>query len=88
MTRVSWPLLLLSLVTWTTQAQHLESGIDKIGFDRSVRPQDDLFRFVNGEWLKHTQIPADKSNYGSFIELSDEAQINLTWPLSGNIIIG
>jgi hypothetical protein len=39
-----------------------------------VRPQDDLYRFVGGNWLAHTEIPADRSNYGSFIILDDQAQ--------------
>ncbi len=53
------------------------SGIDKRGTDPSVRPQDNLFLYTNGEWLKHTPIPADKSNYGSFGILQDEAEINI-----------
>ena len=70
-------LLLLFTVISTTLRSEDKSGIDPIGFDRSVRPQDDLFLHVNGEWLKHTPIPNDKSNYGSFIQLIDEALINL-----------
>ncbi|MGB4708916.1 MAG: M13-type metalloendopeptidase [Fuerstiella sp.] len=58
-------------------AQDLFSGIDPDGFDRSVRPQDDLYQFVNGRWLLHTQIPSDKSNYGSFSGLADAAQENI-----------
>jgi predicted metalloendopeptidase len=54
-----------------------KSGIDPKGFDRSVRIQDDLFMHVNGEWLRHTPIPDDKSNYGSFTILSDEAQARI-----------
>lgn len=50
------------------------SGIDPDGFDRSVRPQDDLFLYVNGRWLMTTQIPSDKSNYGSFTALDDAAR--------------
>ncbi|MDH5226024.1 MAG: peptidase M13, partial [Gammaproteobacteria bacterium] len=46
-------------------------------FDRTVRPQDDLYRFVNGTWLKNTEIPSDKSNYGSFTVLADGAEKNL-----------
>src|SRR5262245_66522387 len=42
--------------------------------DRSVRPQDDFFRFVNGLWSDKTPIPADRSNYGTFAELRDRAQ--------------
>jgi putative endopeptidase len=48
-------------------------GIDFSGFDKSVRPQDDLFRAVNGQWLKTTQIPPDKADWGSFIVLLDRS---------------
>jgi putative endopeptidase len=52
----------------------LKSGLDLAGFDRNVRPQDDLYRFAGGTWLAKTPIPADRSNYGSFIILDDQAQ--------------
>ncbi|MBD3652946.1 M13 family metallopeptidase [Kangiella sp.] len=54
--------------------QQLVSGIDKQHFDHSVRPQDDLFRHVNGKWLKEFEIPADKSNYGAFTMLAEQAR--------------
>jgi len=41
--------------------------------DPAVRPQDDLFRAVNGGWLKATPIPADKAAYGVFDLLGDRA---------------
>lgn len=47
------------------------SGLDRPGFDPSVRAQDDLFRAANGAWLQQTEIPPDKSDYGAFIELRD-----------------
>ena len=53
------------------------SGVDKSNFDTSVRPQDDFFQYVNGTWLKETEIPADKSSYGSFHIIYDENQIRL-----------
>ena len=53
------------------------SGIDLSGIDTAVRPQDDLFRHVNGRWLLATAIPADKSNYGSFTALADAARENV-----------
>ncbi len=43
-------------------------------FDRSVRVQDDLFEHVNGTWLKTVEIPADKSDYGTFGKLADLSQ--------------
>jgi predicted metalloendopeptidase len=52
----------------------LKSGLDLTGFDRSVKPQDDLYRFAGGTWLANTAIPPDRSNYGSFIILDDQAQ--------------
>ena len=58
-------------------APALTSGLFLQNFDRTVRPQDDLYRFVNGTWLKTTEIPADKSNYGSFTLLADGAEKNL-----------
>jgi putative endopeptidase len=56
------------------QVPQLKSGLDLAGFDRSVRPQDDLYRFAGGAWLTNTEIPADRSNYGAFIILDDQAQ--------------
>jgi len=55
----------------------LTSGVDKANFDTTVRPQDDLYRYVNGTWMAKTEIPADKSNYGTFTILSDQAEKDL-----------
>ncbi len=72
-------LLLLSLfcLSAVTAADEPHSGLDPDGFDKSVRAQDDLFLHVNGRWLMSTDIPADKSNYGSFTRLDDEARENI-----------
>ncbi|NBQ93319.1 MAG: hypothetical protein EBU06_05165, partial [Micrococcales bacterium] len=48
-------------------------GINKHGFDESVRPQDDLFKHTNGHWLKHEDIPADQAVHGSFYKLRDDS---------------
>ncbi len=53
------------------------SGLNLANFDRNVRPQDDLYRFVNGHWLATTEIPADRSNYGAFSKLADDVETNL-----------
>ena len=42
--------------------------------DTSVRPQDDLFRFVNGQWLATAEIPADRPSSGAFTTLRDESE--------------
>ncbi|KQW00162.1 M13 family metallopeptidase [Rhizobacter sp. Root1221] len=66
-------LSVLALHTSVALAQPLRSGIDRVHFDTTVRPQDDLFSAVNGQWLKDTPIPADKSSFGSFIQLRDRS---------------
>ena len=58
-------------------AKGLGSGVELAYMDKSVRPQDDFFRYVNGTWLKNTEIPADKARYGAFIKLADDSEARL-----------
>ncbi len=69
-------LLILSLFTGLNAVGQdaAKSPLDAADFDRSVRVQDDLFEHVNGTWLKTAEIPADKSNYGTFGKLADLSQ--------------
>ena len=46
-------------------------GIDMASMKTTVKPGDNFFDYVNGTWLDNTEIPADKSNYGSFTMLAD-----------------
>jgi putative endopeptidase len=55
----------------------LVSGIDQSQFDHAIRAQDDFYRHVNGQWLKNNPVPSDKSNYGSFTKLADDAEAQL-----------
>ncbi|HET7463939.1 MAG TPA: M13-type metalloendopeptidase [Longimicrobium sp.] len=64
----------LTAVAGQLPAQVKALGIDTTGMDRSVRPQDDFYQFVNGNWNKNTQIPTDRSVYGSFTWLSDSSE--------------
>nr|WP_154364997.1 M13 family metallopeptidase [Duganella alba] len=50
------------------------SGIDVKTLDPAVRPQDDFYGYVNGIWTRNTEIPADKSTWGTYIELRETAQ--------------
>lgn len=58
-------------------APPLGSGVDRSGFDMAVRAQDDFYRHVNGTWLREHPVPADKSDYGSFTKLADDAEAQL-----------
>ena len=48
--------------------------LDTSTFDPQIRVQDDLFRHVNGPWLRTAEIPSDKATAGAFVTLFDEAE--------------
>jgi putative endopeptidase len=52
----------------------LDSGFDTADLSDGTRAQDDLFLFVNERWIERTPIPADRSTYGTFIILFEEAE--------------
>jgi predicted metalloendopeptidase len=53
------------------------SGIETQYIDPGVRAQDDFFTHLNGKWLKTTEIPSDKSSWGTFAKLRDDTQPQL-----------
>jgi putative endopeptidase len=52
----------------------LKSGLDLSHVKDAVRPQDDLFRFMNGKWLDESEIPADRASDGAFYWLYQQAE--------------
>lgn len=52
------------------------SGIDTSLMDNSVKPSEDFFRYVNGIWLNKTEIPKDRTTWGSFNELLKKTDAN------------
>ena len=46
-------------------------GVDLNNIDESVKAGDNFFKYVNGTWIKNTEIPADRSRYGGFGILRD-----------------
>ena len=60
--------------TPTAPGKYGPSGIDLDELDPAIRPQDDLFRHMNGKWIARTEIPADKARYGSFAVLAENAE--------------
>jgi len=52
-----------------------EEGLNLSYMDTSVRPQDDFFNYVNGNWVKTAEIPADKPSWGSFTQLREDVDV-------------
>jgi putative endopeptidase len=50
------------------------SGLDLAGIDKSVQPGDDFNAYANGTWEKATQIPADRSSTGVFVQVFELAE--------------
>ncbi len=50
------------------------NSLDLTNVLSDVRPQDDLFRHVNGVWLRDAEIPADRARFGAFDELRMESE--------------
>ena len=61
-------------VAQDSAAKPLVSGVELENFDKSVSPDEDFFRYVNGVWLTKTKIPSDQSNYGAFTALDIETK--------------
>jgi putative endopeptidase len=55
----------------------LASGIDTQYEDPSVRPQDDIYKYLNGKWIASAQIPADEPMNGTFVKLYEDSQDQL-----------
>ena len=63
-------------VKMTVKEHQHDHGISIEFMDKSVRPQDDFYDYVNGGWMKTAVIPADKSSWGSFNELGEKTDEN------------
>jgi len=46
-------------------------GVDLAGMDRRVAPGDDFYRYANGKWLDSTEIPPDRSSWGTGTRLTE-----------------
>ena len=63
-----------------SNAHYAEYGLNLDFMDKSVRPQDNFYNYVNGGWMRTAKIPSDKAIWGSFNELrerTDEASLSI-----------
>jgi putative endopeptidase len=66
--------LLFMATSCQKETSTLRSGITLKNIDSLANPGDDFGKFVNGNWYKTAQIPADKASYGAFDMLYDQSQ--------------
>ncbi len=52
-------------------------GFQMENFDNSVRPQDDLNKFVSGGWMKNNPVPSSESRWGAFNEIMESNRVHL-----------
>ena len=63
-------------------------GIDTAGMDTGVKPGEDFFGYVSGTWAQNTEIPSDKSMYGSFLVLRDLSEARVRGLVEGYVARG
>jgi len=77
----SFAVLLAASFAWAAPAgdkpQYGSWGFDSAGADMKTRPGDDFFRYANGTWLDHVQIPADKPAYSLRLAMTDTTEQRL-----------
>src|SRR4029077_12663135 len=52
-------------------------GYDPAAMDRSVKPGEDFWAYVNGTWDRNTPIAADRASAGPFVSLADAAELDV-----------
>lgn len=60
-----------------SEAEDEHPGINLAFMDTSVNPKEDFYSYVNGSWMKKTEIPSDRSSWGSFMELRKTTDDNV-----------
>jgi putative endopeptidase len=66
-----------SVIQDPIQQARKKTGIEIDHMDLSVSPRHNFYRYANGTWLDHTEIPQDKASFGSFTELRDRVELSL-----------
>ncbi|MBL7890894.1 MAG: M13 family metallopeptidase [Bacteroidia bacterium] len=81
--KISSFVAITALVACGGETKHEETnkpkntGIDIANIDSTVRPVDDFYQFVNGNWTKNNPIPETESRWGSFNELDKQNKAKL-----------
>ncbi len=70
---------LVAIATPATAAKPVygDWGYDPAAMDRSVKPGDDFWAYVNGSWDKNTKIKPDLTSAGPFITLYEKSEADV-----------
>ena len=52
-------------------------GVDLAGMDPAARPGDDFAQYAGGKWMKSAKIPGDRTRWGAFDELREQADLDV-----------
>ncbi|MGF7140091.1 M13 family metallopeptidase [Roseimarinus sediminis] len=75
---VSFMMMILTAVLFSAcNPKEEPKGIDPANLDLSVDPAHDFDQYANGGWKAMNPLPGDKSRFGSFDKLRDEAEKQL-----------
>ncbi|MDG6474897.1 M13 family metallopeptidase, partial [Glaesserella parasuis] len=67
---LSFSLIALALGLTACTTKTYQSTLTE-GVDNGVSPQQDFYRYVNGKWVDTTQIPSDRTSWGTLAELNE-----------------
>ena len=69
--RLFIPMLAMMVMPVDSMAQN-KSGLRMDNLDKSVKPQEDFYKFATGGWQQRNPLPAAYSRFGSFDQLQED----------------
>ncbi len=69
--------LLLTVFFYACSNKYNSAGININNLDTTIDPAQDFDQYANGRWKIQNPLPGDKSRYGTFDKLRDEAEKQL-----------
>jgi len=74
---LGFTLIIFSAFIPVTTSPSSEKPIDVNLLDKSIKPGDDFFDYVNAKWIKENPIPSTESRWGAFNILMDNTKKSL-----------